>query len=97
MNLTLANFGHEDFAFWVHYVDDVLEDVDCDFDVDKFLDYLNSFDPKIQFTADVQQDDKFSFLDIKIIVNSDGVIDTTVFRKKTHTNLHTFYSSFSDI
>ena len=93
--LTNAGFAIEDFEFWKHYVD-TLNSVSDDFEVIKFVDYLNSFCPRIQFTYEVQEGSGFSFLDIGIICNENGSVNTSVFRKKTHTNLYTHFSSFSD-
>ena len=50
----------------------------------------------IKFTLEEQEGDSFPFLDVKIIVNDDDTIGTTVYRKKTHTNLYPSQSSFSD-
>ena len=80
-------------------MDDVLNRVVANFNVQGFLDYLNSFHPKIQFTVETQEGGEFAFLDIKMIdsVNEEGegCIETTVFRKKTHTNFYSHFTSFS--
>ena len=84
MTLSLNGFDICNFEFWVHYVDDVLDSVNQDFNVEAFLNYLNSFDARIQFTVETQEGNEFSFLDIKLTMNSDGTISTSVFRKVSH-------------
>tara|TARA_B110001454_G_scaffold213642_1_gene232163 strand:- start:194 stop:1396 length:1203 start_codon:yes stop_codon:yes gene_type:complete len=90
----MSNFSTSDFEFWKHYVDDVLDSVQLDFDVTRFLDYLNSFEPRIKFTVESQEGSEFSFLDIRMITNEDGSVETSVYRKKTHTNLYSNFNSF---
>ena len=75
----------------------MLDSVNQDFNVEVFLNYLNSFDARIQFTVETQEGNEFSFLDIKLTMNSDGTISTSVFRKVSHTNLYSHYTSFSDL
>ena len=92
--LSMSNFSTSDFEFWKHYVDDVLDSVQLDFDVTRFLDYLNSFEPRIKFTVESQEGSEFSFLDIRMITNGDGLVETSVYRKKTNTNLYSNFNSF---
>ena len=93
MNLQLAGFSTEDFDFWIHYVD-VLDQVNEGFNLDDFLNYLNSYNPRIQFTAEVQEENGFNFLDIKILINSNNTISTAVFKKKTHKFVQFFHLLF---
>jgi hypothetical protein len=59
-----------------------------------FLDYLNSKDPNIKFTFEIENDDKtLPFLDISI-KRVNGNFETSVYRKPTFTGLFTNFESF---
>ena len=62
---------------------DLVEDFHC---------HLNSIE-SIQFTLETGSDRQFAFLDVLISCNSDRSIDTTVYRKPTHTNKYLEFSS----
>ena len=63
---------------------------------------MNSFHPRIKFTSEVQDivfpapDAQFQFLDIKIVMDSEGRNQTKVYRKPTQTNLYSHWNSFCD-
>ena len=54
--------------------------------VKKFHAHLNSIDPHIQITYEVEQDGSISFLDTKTTRPSDGSITVSVYRKLTNTD-----------
>ena len=56
---------------------DLVEDFHC---------HLNSIESSIQFTLETESDGQLAFLDVLIAHNSDRSMDTTVYRKPTHTN-----------
>ena len=79
-------------AFWYRYVDDTLTTrKDCD--IEPFTAHLNSIDPQIQFTSEVEKDNQISFLDTLILRQADGSIHTKVFRKPTHTDQYLGFNS----
>ena len=63
---------------WKRYVDDTLTIINRDHK-DAFLDHLNSIDDNIRFTSeDPKEDGSISFLDILIIPDANGKLNTTV-------------------
>ena len=58
-----------------------------------FLDYLNSQNPNISFTPEIEHEGKRSFLDIDVS-RSNGKFTTSVYRKPTFTCLFTNFHSF---
>ena len=60
---------------------------------DKILLALNSFHENIKFTFEIEKDNTIPFLDI-LIIRKPGKIETTVYRKKTCTNLYMNWYSF---
>ena len=61
--------------------------------IDKILLALNSFHKNIKFTFEIEKDNTISFLDI-LIIRKPGKIETTVYRKKTCTDLYMNWYSF---
>ena len=61
--------------------------------VKNFHCHLNSIEPSIQFTLEAESEGQLAFLDVLISHNLDGSIDTTVYRKPTHTNKYVDFSS----
>ena len=77
--------------WWFRYVDDVHSATRKD-QVNKLQKHLNSIDPHIKFTIELPGTDGLPFLDTptKPTPNS---IESTVYRKTTHTNRHLHYKS----
>ncbi|XP_048519274.1 uncharacterized protein LOC125503262, partial [Dendroctonus ponderosae] len=72
---------------WFRYVDDTfvvwghgLTELDC------FLRHVNSINPKIQFTMEVEKDGRLPFLDVLVTRKANGKLAHTVYRKPTHTD-----------
>ena len=55
--------------------------------------HLNSVDPNINFTMELEQDDNLAFLDVLVMRTQDGKLATKVHRKPTHTNRYLNYHS----
>ena len=53
------------------YVDDIFVMFWCRDHVKKFVDYMNTKHPNIRFTFEIEDQYRFSFLDIKIIRNTE--------------------------
>ena len=89
---------------WKRFVDDTFTILQSS-KRDGFLEYLNSIDQHIQFTAEDQRSDgAMPFLDILVTPGKDGSLSTSVYRKPTHTDLylqwdihHTLTSKYSVI
>ena len=78
--------------FWFTYVDDHLTSIKRE-DIQTLLDKLNSFDPLVQFTVEIQKDDKsIEFLDTTVY-NCGNKIKTKWFHKPIASNrLLNYYS-----
>ena len=61
--------------------------------VNDFHTHLNSIDPNIQFTVEIENNGSIAFLDTKTSRLSDGTLSVTVYRKPTHTDRYLDYSS----
>ena len=82
--------------FWKRYVDDTCCILRSDL-VDDFHTHLNTIETTIQFTLETEAQAQLPFLDVLILRNPDKSIDTTVFRKPTHTNKYLDFSSHHPI
>ncbi|RXF66922.1 hypothetical protein EKK70_17895, partial [Desulfovibrio sp. DS-1] len=70
--------------FWVRYVDDIFAIIDKDFNVEDFLQKINTQYSTIKFTYEKEIDGKLPFLDL-LIKRVDNQIKFEIYRKKTHT------------
>ena len=77
--------------WWYRYVDDSHACLKKDY-VQEFHDHLNSVNANIQFTKEVEQGNKLSFLDTTT-TRVRGRIQVSVYRKPTHTDKHLDYNS----
>ena len=99
-NLYLENFEEEAIStaphppyFWRRFVDDTFTILESS-QKQAFLDHINSIDQHIQFTCEEQgEDGSISFLDVLITTNEDGSLNSTVYRKPTHTDLYLQWDS----
>ncbi|XP_072174675.1 uncharacterized protein [Diadema setosum] len=77
---------------WLRYVDDTFVIVKKQ-ETQKFFQHINTCDPNISFTTEECKDQKLAFLDVEVHITSDGSLDTTVYRKPTHTNQYLHFNS----
>jgi hypothetical protein len=78
---------------WWRYVDDVFAIWNRNEEELKiFLDHINKQEPTIKFTLESEQNNQLPFLDI-MIQKSSCRLETSVHRKKTHTNRYLHYNS----
>ena len=77
---------------WKRFVDDTYCLGRLEF-IDNILLALNSFHENIKFTFEIEKDNTITFLDI-LIIRKPGKIETTVYRKKTCTDLYMNWYSF---
>ena len=77
---------------WKRYVDDTFTVLNRDH-VDGFLQHLNSQEPLIRFTMEIEKDNTIPFLYTTVTRDSDGPLTTSVYRKFTHTDQYLAYDS----
>ena len=77
---------------WKRYVDDTCCIVKKGTE-EGLLQHLNSIRPTIQFTMEVEEKGKISFLDCELHRKEDGRLDVTVHRKATHTDRYLHFDS----
>ena len=79
---------------WKRYVDDtfVVWEHGLESELTSFLEHLNSLRPSIQFTCEVEEGGKLPFLDVQSVRNGSS-LETSVYRKKTHTDRYLHYNS----
>ena len=82
----LSTFPHK-VRFLKRYVDDVCCSVNSNL-VNTLLQHLNSIQPSIQFTQELEKDGSLPFLDVLLSRSSDGTVQTSVYWKETHTDLY---------
>ena len=106
VSVTVANLVMEDVEqralstfrgrcplFWKRYVDDTCIAIHPE-ESEEFHGHLNSIEPPIQFTKEIQQDNKLPFLDINLnlMKEDDGTISTSVYQKKTQMDQYLQFS-----
>ena len=79
----LSNHLH----FWRRYVDDTFTFVKEE-SITFVLEQLNSYHPNLQFTYELENVGKLSFLDIVVIRQNSNKVETTVYRKDTTTDIY---------
>ena len=92
----LATSPHQP-SLWKRFVDDTFIIIKKAHK-DSLLQHLNSIVDNIKFTCEESRDDgSIPFLDILIIPGSEGKLETTVYRKPTHTDLYLQWDSHHNI
>ena len=71
---------------WKRFVDDTFVFLLTD-KIGYIVNQLNSFDENIQFTFEMEEENKLEFLDVMVIRNTNGTINTTVYQKPTNTDI----------
>ena len=92
-NIFMENFEKEPLetaphppSLWKRFVDDTFVILEPQHK-DEFFHHINSLDENIKFTADATRaDGSIPFLDTLVTPQSDGSLQTKVYRKPTHTN-----------
>ena len=78
---------------WKRYVGDTFRYVKIG-TVNDTVNKLNGFNQNIQFTYELEKNNKLAFLDVLLIRNKD-TIETTVSRKQTNSDIYLNWKSFS--
>ena len=83
-------------VYWKRYVDDTIAYVDLQH-LERIVNTLNSFDRNIQFTYEMEKDCKISFLDVAILKDTNKSLSTTVYRKRTDTNIYIHWTAHAPL
>ena len=83
----------EDISLWKRYVDGTICFVNSN-RISHILESLNNFHSNIRFRTELKKENKIAFLDVLLIRYKD-LISTTVYGKKTNTDLYISWMSFS--
>ena len=78
---------------WLCYVDDPFTTVHKD-KVNTFHKHLNTQNPHIQFTKEIEENSKIPFLDC-LVSRDENKLQTTIYRKPTHTDRLLDQSSYN--
>ena len=70
------------------YVDDIFVMFHCQSHLKDFVNYMNTKHPNIKFTSGFEENDSFSFLDVKITRRNNQLV-MSVFRKATFSDVFT--------
>ena len=97
ISIVVANLMMEDVEessiisppFWKRYIDDVCT---C-LGVGSLCEHLNSIEPSINFTFELEQDYRLPFLHVEFFHNSDSSLSTNVYSKNTHTDKYLRFDS----
>jgi len=80
-------------SIWLRFLDDIFMIWDYSLDMlDEFINNLNSVHPNIKFTYTASKT-KVSFLDVDVMLNDQGDLDTNVHVKETNIHNYVEYSS----
>ena len=81
---------------WKRFVDDTFTFVLPD-KIEYIVNQLNTFDENIQFTFEMEEENKLAFLDVMVITNTNDTINTTVYRKPTNRDIYINWHSHSPL
>ena len=79
--------------YYRRYVDDTFLLFSSQSHVNKFLKYMNTRHDNIDFTHEIEIDDRLAFLDVLVTREESGLI-TSIYRKPTFSGLYTNFNSF---
>ncbi|CAF2140345.1 unnamed protein product [Rotaria magnacalcarata] len=93
MEEKLNRFTKNKPKIWLRYVDDVF----CLFDIEEkhikiFLQRINMWHNNLKFTSEFEEVATLPFLDV-LIKKGNNSLTTSIYRKKTHTNLYLLWDS----
>ena len=71
---------------WKRFVDDTFVFVLPD-KIGYIVNLRDSFDENIHFTFEMEEQNKLAFLDLMVVRNMNDIINTTVYRKPTNTDI----------
>ena len=81
----------EPMSPWKRYVDDTISYVKEE-SLEHVLSKLNGYHYNINFTYEIENDGKLSFLDV-LVIRKDYEVETTVYRKRTNNDIYLHWQS----
>ncbi|XP_046570134.1 uncharacterized protein LOC124278477 [Haliotis rubra] len=78
---------------WFRKVDDTFVILPKNNDPTALLQHLNQQHPRIQFTIETETNSQLPFLDVLVTRTTDNTIQTSVYRKPTHTDQYIHFDS----
>ncbi|XP_072016889.1 uncharacterized protein [Amphiura filiformis] len=90
--LALQSYNGTPPTHWFRYVDDTLVKLKKS-EQAPFFEHINAVDENIRFTQEGLHDNKLPFLDCLVTVENNGSLNTTVYRKSTHTDQYLLFDS----
>ena len=102
LNAFLCNFEKQWLSGWVpnilsevfeRYVDDSLAALLCQSHLNDFVNYINTKQPNIKYTTELQKNNSFSFLDVKITRSNDQLVTSVLARQQ----LLVFFTNFRQV
>ena len=81
-------------TLWERYVDDTITAIINNM-IEELHKRLNSKEPLIKLTVEIQADGQIPSLNVPVLFNDDGSLDITFYRKPTHTGIYTNSNSDS--
>ena len=84
--------NNDSIFFWYHFVDDIIACIPRN-EVQVLLQSINSINPNIQFTFEMEENNQINFLDMTIIRSPIGKLSFKIYRKPTHTDKYLSYHS----
>ena len=87
-----ANNSFHSPRIWFRYVDDMYGIMESKY-IEEFHQYLNTICDSIKFTREEEHEGSLAFLDVLVTRTPEGLLQTTVFRKPTHTGRYLPFSS----
>ena len=79
-------------SMWLRFVDDTFVINQAELSQD-LLHHINTQDPHIQFTVEPTQQGSLPFLDTLVTIQPDNTLNTSVYRKPTHTDQYLHWDS----
>ena len=67
---------------WLRFIDDTFIIIKSD-NVKKFFAHIISIEASIKFTIEYEKEDTLPFLDILVMKNKSGILETKIYRKET--------------
>ena len=74
---------------WKNYFDNTFTIQDCNY-INCFLQHLNSYQPNIQFTLEIEKGNKIAFLDMPVMMEPDRCLNTSVYTENQLTLTSTY-------